>query len=448
VESGKGQAALTHFSPGATAELEEIDLAPDPPLESDPAEAARLAGELEKRIGDDLLEKKIQLCELIRLWGLAKRPDKLLHYRYFGLETYNTAGLYADAIRYGDGLLAMAAEHAPGDERLGWSIVLKLIMSHIGLGDVQTSLKLAEEGLKFVENHPDWKANLFYLLAMFQARFQQPRDLVKGEAYLDRGMEEIERAKLPDGERHFNIVFNRNGLAMIRNFQGRRQEAIDLCRQGIETLNAHLGAEEHRLHRSILFYNMAQVYGAAGSHQEAIKYYSVAIEMDPNYSEYYNERGNIFLSQGLLQEAHADYLKAVLLSPPYFEVFTNLGQCYRRMGAMEDAIESYSRALDLEPGKVLALLGRAKAHEELGHTRAAIDDYTAALALDSTLWEALANRAALHYDAGDLDASLADLDRAIELQPGLTDLQENRETVLAHLRRRHEVSSDLQVLMT
>jgi tetratricopeptide (TPR) repeat protein len=279
---------------------------------------------------------------------------------------------------------------------------------------------------------------------MFHARFKQPRDLVKGEEYLALGLEQIERANLSEAEHYFNVVFNWNGLAMIRNFQGRRQEAIELCRKGIETLNLHLGAEEHRLHRSILFYNMAQVYAASGSYAEAIENYTVAIEMDPNYSEYYNERGNVFLGLGRLLEAEADYLRAIELSPPYFEVFTNLGQCYRRMGVMEDAIASYSRALDLNPGQVLALLGRANAHEELGHTRAAIKDYTGALALDSTLWEAIANRARLHYEQGELTAALADINRAIELKPEVAELHENRAVVLARMSRDLEANHDLQ----
>jgi tetratricopeptide (TPR) repeat protein len=448
VAPGEGKPSLSSFSGSVPLELSTLELESGPPATIDRAEAARMAVELEQRIGGDRLEIKIHLSELIRLWRFAERPDKLLEYKFFGLETYNTAGLYADALRYGDELLALAAEQAPGDKYMGWSIVVKLIMSHIGLGHVDASLKLAEEdGPRFVEHNPEWHSNLLYLLAMFHARFKQPRDLVKGEEYLERSLQEIGRADLPEGERYFNIVFNRNGLAMIRNFQGRRQEAIELCRKGIETLNLHLGADEHRLHRSILFYNMAQVYAALGSRDEALQYYSVAIEMDSNYSEYYNERGNVLLSLARLSEARADYLKAIELSPPYFEVFTNLGQCYRRLGAMADAIRSYSRALDLDPNQVLALLGRADAREKLKQSEAAIEDYTAALALDPTLWEAIANRAALHYERGDLAASLADINRAIELKPDLPDLRENREALLARIKCEREANRTHTVLM-
>jgi len=445
VGPGQGKAAGAWFSLHLPTEIRTVDLDASPSEVTVSSEAAQRALEVEKQIGDDHIEMQVHLSNLIRLWQLTGRPDKALRYRNFALATYNTLGLYEDALRYGQGLLPLAFEHAPDDEHLQWSILLKLLMSHIGLGDIDTCLNLAQqEGLRLVEHHPEWRIPLFYLMAMFYARFKKPRDLGKGEEYLERSLAAIDEANLPEGERHFHFVFNRNGLAMIRTFQGRHQEAIDLCRNGVARLNAHLGADQHRLHRSILLYNIAQVYAATKSYPEAIEYYSAALAMDPNYSEYYNDRGNVLLHLGRLEEARADYLKAIELSPPYFEVFTNLGQCYRRMGDMAEAIQSYSRVLDLEPNHLLALLGRAKAHEELGHVEPAIDDYTAALSQDSSQWEALASRGVMYYEAGDLDASLADFNRAIELRPDQVDLYHNRATVLADLGRYAEAAHDLE----
>ncbi|HVG20148.1 MAG TPA: tetratricopeptide repeat protein, partial [Blastocatellia bacterium] len=403
VGPGKGEEARASLG-GPPADIVAVNLEVEPPTLLDEGAAAQMAADLERQVGDDRIEMQIHLPDLIRLWQLAGRPDKALHWKTFGLETYDTLGLYADSLRYADGLLPLAQEHAPGDEHLHWKIIFKLLMSHIGMLDVQASLELAEgEGMKLVEHNAVRRAGLLYLSGMIYSRYQKPRDLVKGEDYVNRALEALEGADMPEGVYHFQSVFNRNGLAMIRNFQGRFEEAIELCRSGIERLNAHLGADEHRLHRSVLLYNIAQVYTATGSFPEAIEYFSAAIAMDPNYSEYYNERGNIFLQMGRLQEARTDYLKAIDLSPPYFEVFANLGQCYRRMGAMAEAIESYSRAHDLQPDHLLALLGRAKAREELGQSEAAMADYTAALAQDPTQWEAVASRGVLRYEAGDLE---------------------------------------------
>jgi tetratricopeptide (TPR) repeat protein len=449
VEHGKADLVRSSFDPSIQVETLRFHLPPCKAAQPDPCEAERAALELEQQIDADVLQRRINLPKLLQLWRIAGRPEKLLAYKHFGLEVYNTAGLYKDALRYGEGLLELAVEQRPADLPLMWSIFVKLIMSHLGLNDAQAALTLTEqEGLKIAATCPEWRADLFYYMAMFHARFIKPRNLDKGEEYLERGLKEIELANFPEGQYYFNVVFNRNGLAMIRTFQRRFQEAVELCKKGIDMLETHLGAGEHRLHRSVLYYNMAQVYHAIGLEHEALKYYSVAMEMDPNYSEYHNERGNVFLSLGMLEDAKADYLKAIELSPPYFEVFANLGQCHRRLGAMSEAIESYSRALDIEPDQMLALLGRAKSHETLGCSAAAIQDYSAALALDPNQWEAIASRGVLFYEAGELTASLADFDDAIRINPGVADLYQNRATLLTDLGRIKEAEADLETALS
>jgi tetratricopeptide (TPR) repeat protein len=448
VEPGSAEQAREWLGTDAPVAIVAVNSTGEPPVALDSEAAAQMAVDLEQRIGDDLIEMQVRLPELIRLWTQADRPDKVLRCRFFGLETYNTLGLYEDALRYGEGLLAMAQKYAQDDVQLQWAIIYKLLMCHIGLQDVQSSLTLAEtEGMKLAEHDANIRARLFYLIAMFYARFQKNRDLVKGEDYLRRGLEALEEAEMPESVYHFQSVFNRNGLAMIRNFQGRLEEAIELCRSGFARLSEHLGADEHKLHRSVLLYNIAQVYAASGSIAEAIEYYTAAIAMDPNYSEYYNERGSLFLRQGRLQEARADYLRAIELSPPYFEVFANLGQCYRLMGAMPEAIGAYSRALDIEPKHLLALLGRAKAHEELGQSEAAIKDYTDALTQDPGQWEAVASRGVIYYEAGNLEASLADFDRAVALKPDHPDLYHNRATILVDLKRYEQAEKDVETAL-
>ena len=433
------------FPSAARVEIIVEELTAVQPDNIAPETAAEKADELELRLGEDPVQIQANLPELIRLCGFANRPDKVLRYRFTALEAYNTMGLYEDALRYGDGLLKIVWQYAPDDHRMQWLIVLKLLMSNTGLQRVGPSLELAEsEGLKMAAQIPDRLVRMYFLIAMFYALYSKPRDFANGQQYLDLALAVIDAGGLPEDEAHFHRVFNRNGLAMIRNFQGRHQEAIKLCQDGIAYLDQHLSVEKHRLHRSVLVYNTAQVYRSVGSHHEAIKYYSAVIEMDPNYSEYYNERGSIFLQLNLLEEALADYLKAIELSPPYYEVFTNLGQCYRKMGVMNEAAQAYSRALDLEPDHVLALLGRAKSFQELGKSEMAKADYGAALARDPGLWDALASRAVIHYEAGDLAASLADFNRAIELKQDETALFQNRATVLFDLGRYHEAVRDLE----
>jgi hypothetical protein len=230
---GNGQSLCTTFDAGLETGLVAPGVAPQPPTRVDSLQAAEAAAELEERIADDELERQANLPRLVYLWKAAHRAEKVLRYQFQALETYNTQGLYADAIRYGDGLLDLALQQAPDDDELRWLIFQKLLMSHIGLDDIDTSLKLAEEvGLPLAEKSASRRNHLFYLMAIFYARFKKPRDFPKGEEYLELSLAAIAESDLPEGERHFRYVFNRNGLAMIRNFQRRPLEAIELCRSG------------------------------------------------------------------------------------------------------------------------------------------------------------------------------------------------------------------------
>lgn len=446
VAPGKGREISETFATGHPITVTALDTAVETPVVYEKQEAARIAAEIEETIGQDPIERELHLHELINLWELAERTDKVLQLRGAGVRIYFFAGLYRDALRCGDGLLEMAAKYAPQDEALRREIVIRRLNALIGIQDAEACLQLIEtEGLKLADRAPmGWQADLFYLTAMVYARYLKPRDLARGEEYLDRSLAAIEQAGYSVERYHFQYVFNRNGVAMIRSFQRRAQEAIDLCQRGIERLNAHVRADKHRLHRSVLVYNIGQVYLAITRYEEAIKYYSAAIAMDPKFSEYYNERGSIFLRMNKFEEACADFCKAIELSPPYFEVFTNLGQCYRNMERYQEAVEVCSRAIDLAPNELLARLARAQAYEALGNRTASIMDYTSALALDPVQWEALANRGVLYYEAGDLEAALADFNSAISFSPAQVNLYQNRSIVLTDLARYDDAMRDLE----
>ncbi len=413
----------------------------------DPAEAARLASALEAEVSDDPLVSTGAIPDLVRLWQLAGRPDKTLEWRYKALHAFNTLGLYTDALRYGEPareLFKRMGGHAAGGI---WGIFFKLFMCYMATNALDAAQRIAEEDVltdsgDLAEAAP--RIRLCYLMAMLHARALPVRDFATGERYLAEGLVHLERAALPPDEHCFQRVFNSNGLAMIRSFQGRHQEALALCREGYDLLEKHLEPGRHRLHKSVLLYNMAQVFTQIGEIDSAIANYTAAMQLDPNYSEYYNERGNLLLKCGRLEEAQCDYRRAIALSPPYFEVWSNLGQCCRLRGAMEEAIAAYDRSLDLQPNQPMVWVVRGQALEGLGRLAEAIDAYSAALALQPMLWPALAGRAVLFYEQGRVADCLADLDGALAIAPGEADLYQNRAIALGDLGRTEEACRDLR----
>jgi tetratricopeptide (TPR) repeat protein len=448
VRPGTGERLQAAFPPAARGPLLRAELAEEKPSEHDPAEASALAEDLDRGIGNDALQIRRNLARMIRLWDRAGNADRSLKWNLLGLSICTDGGLYADACRYGESARRLAKAIRPGDAGLRWMIFFKLFSCHMALRDTSAALRLAREDALGQTERPEWRSQLYYLMAMLYARYLPQKDFEKAEDYLRRGLEELEQAELTEEDRAFRIVFNLNGLAMVRHFQGRFEEAINLCRSSFDRLAASLREDRHRLHRSVLLYNLGQVYSAIGCLDEAIVHYSAAIAMDPYYSEYYNDRGGLLLKMGAVAEARRDFEQAIELSPPYFEVYTNLGQCHRRSGKAGDAVKAYSRALDLEPDQVLALLGRAQAWEGLDQAEEAIADYTRALELNPKLWEALANRAVLLYQLNRHGESLDDLDKALKLAPDQGDLYQNRAVVRADLGLTGDAAQDLETYLS
>jgi tetratricopeptide (TPR) repeat protein len=288
------------------------------------------------------------------------------------------------------------------------------------------------------------QVDLHYDLGMLYARFLPQRDLARAEAHLTEALQLVPLLDVAPARQHFLRVFNRNGLAYVRFRQGRAAEALELCESGLRELDAALPPEQHRLHRSVLLYNAAQVLGALDRREEAIASLSRAMEMDPNYSEYYLERGGLHLKCERFAEAERDLRRAIELSPPYAEAWTDLGQCYRAAGRMDEAVAAYDRALDLDPHVGLARVGRAEAMLELGELEAAVADYTLALEREPDQPLVLAGRAVAHFEAGRPAAALDDLDRAITLAPEVAELYHNRATALRALGRQAAAQRDLE----
>ncbi|GGJ87054.1 tetratricopeptide repeat protein [Deinococcus aquiradiocola] len=428
VDPGRAADVETLF-PAFPASVQALRLPTDPQDTTAPGEYTRRMVALEACIGEDPLEMEANLPALIRGWDRSDHPGRADLYRYEALATYTTRGLYADARVYGEAILP-ALERSGTDRTRLLNTYVKLYNCLVGLGEAEPALELTSRALA-LSPEPRQALTWHYLMAMLHARYLPVRDVALAEHHLDLGLREIEKADLTRHERLFQTAFNRNGLALVRHFQGRRAEAIALCKTAFDDLDAEFRPDEHQLHRSVLIYNIAQVYDAMREPDEATAYYSRALALDPNYSEYYNERGNVYLRTGELTLAAQDYARAIVLSPPYPEVWTNLGQCQALAGLDDLAVRSYSRALDLLPGQGLALLGRAQCFDALEQLQDALSDYTAVLELDGPDPMVLANRAGVLYRMGRPEEALADLDHAIALDPTSEELQENRAIALA-----------------
>ncbi len=442
VGPGRGDEVADEFDPSTLTAAVRLSLVPRAAVAVSPAEMAKEAEALEAQVKTDPSLREVLLPRLIDRWKRSDEPERALPWQVRAMHLFNHAGLYEASLGYAAdverGLDRLRATHS----ELYYPAVNALYFSYVPLGRADVARGLLEEASVHLDDRAQLP-RLYYLLSMLHARFLAPTDLDRAEEYLARALDLVAEVDLAEGERHFLTVFLMNGLALVRLRQRRVDEALELCRDGVCLLNQHLSAEDHRLHRSVLLFNIAQVHAQIGPYEDALDYFGQAMAMDPNYSEYYNDRGSVYLKLDRLDEAERDYRRAIELSPPYAEVWTNLGQCYRATGRMAEADQAYSRALDLDPVSALALVGRAEARGALGDAEGALADYDHALALEPSQPLVLASRAILHYEAGRLGDAVADLNAAVAMAPEVAEFYQNRAVALGDLGRDAEAADDL-----
>ncbi len=116
-----------------------------------------------------------------------------------------------------------------------------------------------------------------------------------------------------------------------------------------------------------------------GEYEEAIEKYDEAIELNPNHTELYNNRGIVKKNLRQYQEAIIDYDKAIELNPNYARAYSNRGIAKGKLEQYQEAISNFNKAIEVNPNYAIAYNNRGTAKYYLGQHQDAIIDYDKAI---------------------------------------------------------------------
>ncbi|GAA1237137.1 hypothetical protein GCM10009665_29100 [Kitasatospora nipponensis] len=362
-------------------------------------------------------------------------------------------GFYHAVVDYGGrGRALTVYDEAPD---LWWIFSTKMTTSYAALGVPEQALPIYAEA-RAASDSPAVHMQAAYATAMLYTRHldEDHRDHQLARGWINQAIALARLFGAPK-ERAMQTAFNRNGLALIEVHDRRPQAALDLLDDAMANLNEALEPGEQGLHRSVLRYNRAQVYNALGRYEEALSDYAAVIDLDPNYAEYWFDRGMIRRKLGQLEESLADFEQAIRLSPPFPEAYYNRADVRVELGDLAGAAADFGYVLELDPQFVDAYVNRSSLLAELGDAAAAWRDVEAGLAIepdhaqlltikgqflaadedlagaDQVLSAALASdpenaeawalRGALAHQRGDLTQAVADLQtaRSHSTDPGI-----------------------------
>ena len=359
-------------------------------------------------------------------------------------------GFYEAAIDFGRrGRAVLDQQRRPQD--LWWDFTMKMPTCLVALGRPAEAEEIYDYA-RAASTSALVHSQAAYGIAMLYTRHhgEERRDHHRALGWINQA---IAFAGLLPGakDRALQTVFNQNGLALILSHQGNHDDALRLVSEGMDRLDRELGPAEHRLHRSVLRYNRAQLYAGLGRLEEALADYTTVIEEDPHYAEYHFDRAGVLRRFGRNDEAMAEYETAMRLSPPFPELYYNRGDLRSAIGDVDGALADFGYVLEIDPGYVDAYLNRAGLLLETGQRASARGDLTAGLAVapadpyllcllarleleegrhdgartaadaavraGDEVAQAWATRAAVAFETGDPGLAVNDLTRAMALAP-------------------------------
>jgi len=154
-----------------------------------------------------------------------------------------------------------------------------------------------------------------------------------------------------------------------------------------------------------------------GTYQEAMAHFNRAIQIWPEYSEAYLSRAVAEHDQSQREAALADLEKTLDLDPDSTSAYNERGQIYLESGDTRKAIQEFSRSIQVTP-TIEGHYQRGQAYEKLGEHHKAIADFDAAILASSDAPYAYRARSAARRASGDRAGAATDEQKARSIETG------------------------------
>jgi tetratricopeptide (TPR) repeat protein len=183
------------------------------------------------------------------------------------------------------------------------------------------------------------------------------------------------------------------------------------------------------------------------NNDQSLQNYTKAIELNPWYTQAYNNRGLAYADQMNYEQALKDYTKSIELNPQLAQAYYNRGMVYYNQKNYDPAIQDYTKAIELDPKLAQAYNNRGVVYYNQKNYEQALKDYTKLIELDPQYTRAYYNRGLAYADQMNYDHAIKDYTKAIELDPQLAQAYYNRGNSYARLGNYSKAEADFDKAM-
>ena len=184
----------------------------------------------------------------------------------------------------------------------------------------------------------------------------------------------------------------------------------------------------------VAYNNRGNAYSRKGDFDKAIQDFTTAIEINPRLAEAYNNRGIDYVQKGDFDKAIQDFTTAIEIKPRLAEAYYGRGVAYGKKRDFDTAIQNYDKTIEIKPDFAEAYCGRGIAYVEKRDFDTAIQNYDKAIEIKPRLAEAYHVRGVAYVEKRDFDTAIQNYDKAIEINPRLAEAYDGRG--IAYLEKR------------
>lgn len=143
----------------------------------------------------------------------------------------------------------------------------------------------------------------------------------------------------------------------------------------------------------------------------------------------YNLNGLDQMAKNRYPEAVRNYTLALALEPNYPETLVNRAVAYSALGQLERAFGDFNRAIQIKPDLADAFFNRGIVYHTLGRPDQAIIDFTETIRLDPMMADGYNNRGVAYALKGERGKALADFNQVLRIRPNHLDAIRNSQAL-------------------
>jgi tetratricopeptide (TPR) repeat protein len=179
--------------------------------------------------------------------------------------------------------------------------------------------------------------------------------------------------------------------------------------------------------------NLGVALADQGYHDEALKKYRKALQIDPHYQDPVANIGLSMAEQGKMEESITQFSKALEMNPKDYKTLNNLGASLIVMERHTEAVQSLSEALKLDPYYAQAHNNLGVARQHQGRVEEAIDHFSTAVQLDPDYIQAYNSLGIILANQGRFEEAIEQFSAALKVNPAYKIARLNLEKSLKAL---------------